>query len=399
MINREITYERDINKSYMKIPAVIEICFDEKLIFLKNYTGCIPVEKCFVNGQGQYWYNITGKQALDAYCRANQVGLNFFETLILRICSQLEILEWNLIDTNCLMIDPELIFLNNKGDEISFVLYPCSNIDFFKDLQQLLEYLLTKLNHEEKEAVKAAYKIYEMTLSETYSIADLKDAILKEKSNREQPDKELPSNFKEKNKAGISNTFEDRNIVNKEINYTHRMTQDRGLAVKESTTYNYSIEEKLTGLFERTKQLLHINPSGKIKNKVQPKEEIPMVVYPEDEEVQEILEIHPTICMASSFGKARGLLLYEGCGEYKDYELKQSICFIGKSLKVHMLIERETISQIHAKIEYIDDTYYIEDLNSTNGTYLNDTLLNYKERKILQPGDMVRFADVKYRFW
>ena len=395
MINREIIYERDINNSYMKIPSVIEACFDEKLIFLKNYNGCIPVEKCFVNGQGQYWYNITGKQALDAYCRANQIGLNFFETLILRICSQLEILEWNLIDTNCLMVDPELIFLNSKGDEISFVLYPCSNIDFFRDLQQLLEYLLTKLNHGEKEAVKAAYKIYEMTLSETYSITDLKDTILKEKANREQSDKEPASNFK-------ANTFQNKNVVNKEINYTHRITQDRPLSVKESTAYNYSIEEKLTGLFERTKRLLHINPAGKIekiKNRVPLKEEIPMVVYPEDEEVQEVQEIHPTICMASSIGKARGLLLYEGCGGYKDYELKQSICLIGKSSKVHMLIDRETISQIHAKIEYMEDSYYIEDLNSTNGTYLNDTLLNYKERKLLQPGDMIRFADVKYRFW
>ena len=144
MINREITYERDINKSYMKIPAVMEACFDEKLMTQKKYTGCIPMEKCFVNGKGQYWYNITGKQALDAYCRINPIGLQFFETLILRICSQLEVLEWNLIDTNCLMVDPELIFLNSRGEELSFVLYPCNSSDFFKDLQQLMEYLFNR---------------------------------------------------------------------------------------------------------------------------------------------------------------------------------------------------------------------------------------------------------------
>ena len=29
MINKTITYERDVHKSYMKIPAVVEACFDE----------------------------------------------------------------------------------------------------------------------------------------------------------------------------------------------------------------------------------------------------------------------------------------------------------------------------------------------------------------------------------
>ena len=56
------------------------------------------------------------------------------------------------------------------------------------------------------------------------------------------------------------------------------------------------------------------------------------------------------------------------------------------------------ISQFHAKIEWMDDVYYIEDTNSTNGTYVNDTLLNYKEKRELTPGDSIRFADVKYRF-
>lgn len=34
------------------------------------------------------------------------------------ICSEMEILEWNLIQTNCLMLDPELIFITNSNQEI-----------------------------------------------------------------------------------------------------------------------------------------------------------------------------------------------------------------------------------------------------------------------------------------
>ena len=140
MINREITYERNISSSYMKIPSIMEECFDENLILKRKYTGCITMEKCFVNGQGQYWYHITGKQALDAYCRVHQIGITFFETLILRICNQLEVLEWNLIDSNCLMVDPELIFLNSQGEDITFILYPDKKANFLQDFQQLMEY-------------------------------------------------------------------------------------------------------------------------------------------------------------------------------------------------------------------------------------------------------------------
>ena len=132
MINREITYERNVNKSYMKIPAVRELCLDEKLIFRKLYQGILPMEKCYVNGCGQYWYNISGKQALDAYCRIHSINQNFFETLILRICSQLEVLEWNLIDTRCLVVDPELIFVDHNGENFSFILYPDTKGNFLE---------------------------------------------------------------------------------------------------------------------------------------------------------------------------------------------------------------------------------------------------------------------------
>ena len=102
--------------------------------------------------------------------------------------------------------------------------------------------------------------------------------------------------------------------------------------------------------------------------------------------------------MASTLGETQGLLIYEGIGDYPDFQLEEDVCMIGKNPKVRLCIHKDTISQFHAKIDYLDHTYYIEDLNSTNGTYVNDEIINYKEKKALSPGDVIRFADVKYRF-
>ena len=39
MINREITYERSVSRSYMKIPACLEASFDETIMLKKEISG------------------------------------------------------------------------------------------------------------------------------------------------------------------------------------------------------------------------------------------------------------------------------------------------------------------------------------------------------------------------
>ena len=360
MINNEITYERSVTKSYMKIPAVKETCLDEKLILKRGYQGFVSMEKCYVDGVGQYWYDISGKQALDAFCRVNQIDQRFFETIILQICNQLEALEWNLIDANCMVVNPELIFINHSGEEVSFVLYPNAKGNILDELQELMEYLLTKLNHGDRVGVQQAYEIYNVTLQEGYSIEDLKQVIL---SSRK------PLIYEQEEAIDIAEEPEDMTL--------------------ESEDLYVEIERKLVGIWDRVKEIL--------QRKEKEKEKTPMVVYPEEVEEEETQVINPTICLANNCGQAMGKLFSVG-GDEPDFELAQGDDILGKSPKATLRVTRETISQLHAKFEYSDSKYYIEDLNSTNGTYVNEELLNYKEKRVLTPGDILCFADVKYRF-
>lgn len=376
MINREITYERTVNRSYMKIPSVPEDSFDEKLMLKKHIFGLLPVEKCYVNGLGQYWYNISGRQALDAFCRVNQVGKEFFESLILRLCEQVDLLEWNLLDSNCLVVDPELIFVNHSGDDVSFIVYPCNKGDLFLDLQQLMEFLLTKLNHSEPKAVSAAYKIYELILSEGFTMSDLKNHILN---------------------ARMENTvIEPQNMVVKtesttdtEVNLSNKSRSDSKIR-----KWLRFVQEKLAVFQEK----FHWKP-GKLLDKKATPELPPTIIYPEDEEEEEVTQVHPTVCIAQMPAGPRGVLLCENHGEFPDFQLEKSTCMLGKNPKVQCHIDCETISQFHARIEYADGNYYIEDLNSTNGTQVNDEALAYKQKHCLVAGDLLRFADVTYRFY
>lgn len=72
--------------------------------------------------------------------------------------------------------------------------------------------------------------------------------------------------------------------------------------------------------------------------------------------------------------------------------------WIGHGPEADARIVRDTVSQIHARIDRDGDHYYIEDLNSTNGTCVNDEALVYKERRLLKINDIVQIADIRYRF-
>lgn len=368
MINREITYKRDVNNSYMIIPAMPEESFDEKRMLRGKIEGIVPVEKCYVASVGQYWYDITGKQALDGYCRIHSVNRVFFENFMLRLCNIIETLEWNLIDVNCLVLDPELVFLNSFGDEIFGVIYPFHKSTLLMELQQLMEFLLSKLDHTDMEAVGCAYKIYEMTVSESVSVQEIKEMILEEQAKRVKP--EIVS------------------VMTRE----HENTEKE----KEPVTILQSagIED-----YPWIKELLS---KGKaLVQKYFPKQNKEVaVVYPEEEEREEKKTpvIHPTVCITPEKSPEYHLFS-ERKDMFPDYELGQESCIVGKNPNVKIRIEKDTISQFHARIEVQGGKYYIEDLNSTNGTYVNEQMLDYKVRRPLERGDRIRFADVRYQFY
>jgi|GEM_PF-6543758 len=66
--------------------------------------------------------------------------------------------------------------------------------------------------------------------------------------------------------------------------------------------------------------------------------------------------------------------------------------------KYGLVIRDDTVSRMHAKIHIGEDGYFLEDLNSTNGTFLNETAVLGREKKKLRDGDRVRFAALEYIF-
>ena len=62
---------------------------------------------------------------------------------------------------------------------------------------------------------------------------------------------------------------------------------------------------------------------------------------------------------------------------------------IGRSSKSDLFIDQESVSRQHARITFDGSSYWIQDLRSTNGTYINDAMVRDQR---LRDGDQVRIG-------
>ena len=71
---------------------------------------------------------------------------------------------------------------------------------------------------------------------------------------------------------------------------------------------------------------------------------------------------------------------------------------IGRQVGVSWLIDHGSVSRLHAEVTWVDGAWVLRDIGSTNGTFVNGSLLPRGRTYQLHPQDEVRFGDVRFRF-
>ncbi len=80
--------------------------------------------------------------------------------------------------------------------------------------------------------------------------------------------------------------------------------------------------------------------------------------------------------------------------ETQDFQISKKLIYIGRSRKkCHIVLEDDDVSSIHAKIEVYGKKVFIEDLDSSNGVYLNGDKV---QRVQLAKGDEILIGNVSF---
>ncbi len=89
------------------------------------------------------------------------------------------------------------------------------------------------------------------------------------------------------------------------------------------------------------------------------------------------------------------LVVLEGSNRGKKIDLNKPILKIGKREDNDLVVDEKTVSRNHLIIEQKENSYLLKDLESTNGTFIND--IRVKEA-YLSPGDVIRIGNVQIEF-
>jgi len=84
-------------------------------------------------------------------------------------------------------------------------------------------------------------------------------------------------------------------------------------------------------------------------------------------------------------------------GEYKDleYVLEYDEFTMGRHFDCDLVLKEETVSSRHAKIKKNEGNYEIEDLNSSNGTFINGEKI---KKQSLRTGDLISIDKMEFKF-
>ena len=83
--------------------------------------------------------------------------------------------------------------------------------------------------------------------------------------------------------------------------------------------------------------------------------------------------------------------------KYVDIALNKETLIVGRHKKTaDILLNDPAIGKLHAELICEKDTYYLRDLNSVNGTFINEERLMPYEMKAISKGDHIKFSTIIY---
>lgn len=372
-----IQYQRNLKNSYMVViepgqPLNMDGQLAEKMIQRQRIPGLLHWVTMEHEGDMTFWYQITGLQSLSDWLTHHALDYKLFGHLLSELLALQEELPRFYLKTQHLLLQSEQIFLDASGEQVVFCYEPLWNRDPRRSLQELMEQLLPKIDHADKDAVRLGYGLYEKCQEEN---ADVWNYVLEQNTGNACIHQETGEEF-----------ATDR---------PEQTDQPEQKAVKKENTQRKSsgIPEKMLEKLPVTSALSWVRSLGK-KKKEKP---APVYLF-EPEEKEEVCE-NPTVYLGAK-EIAEGRLLYRGAGEESSFVIEgDSFLLGGRNEQADGQIQASGVSRNHARITREEDQYYIEDLNSKNGTYLNGELLAYKQKCPVNPGDHLRFAREEYVFF
>lgn len=405
----QVEYKKEWMDTYLWIlpENQIQDSYIEKMLLHNQGEGRLEFSKQQKEGEEYYCYKITGKKALNSVYSMMTIGERQIRGILQQLFTSLEAGKEYLLVEEDFVLSPQYIFVTFPQMEMELCYVPGYGIPLKEQLEGLFEYLLNRVDYDDKKAVELLYNCYMFCMKEQGGLKEIKHLL----------GEQVQETVIEQSPLLYKNRTEETIAISKKID------------IEENKKY-LEIEEKQenSSLYNKKVEDLEQNEKKSVTKKKGKKK----VVYPE---VEEKIQTPSYISWISNlfFSKQKKMAVAEEKEEYqvesmKEKEIDESertmllsvipqtegvtlICgstgeiipitkfpfYIGSTSDyVDYVLKKEGVSRIHCCISKKGDAYYLADLNSTNGTYLNKKEVMPGKDELLSANDEIRIASVEF---
>ncbi len=357
--------------------------YEIKMLRYNRIPKLLDLQVIEENEKKEYWYEITGLQSLSAQMELYPMNFLKLRELAESICDLKEGLERYFLEEENVWYSPELIFQDRRTRQFRYCYIPGSHTSK-EGLKTLMEDVLNHLDHSDPQAVKAAYDIYERAATGNLGIRDLMRGILADPISGDP-----------------GNTL---SAVNSEWLLGDRGRQEPGNGSREEAEgYMDDRREDPDGRGSRRSRRFAM-PAFLVRHRQGRADDESGPDWRDGwEKADRIAErsaepgYGETEYLDIVHRKADLQFIYQGTGREQSFSADHFPFLIGKEQgAVDQCLRSPAASRVHAKILENAGEFFLEDENSTNGTFLNGEILPYRTPVQLKKNDRVVFGTEEY---
>lgn len=367
----DIKYRNDITKNYMLLEVYsTEVDYRSKMLVSNHIPGLLDTQMIHLDGRQQFMYDISSLQPIERVFERRKMTERDILSIIKSICNVAEYTEKYLLRTENIIWETSMMYMNLENSQISFVYNPFWEKQIHVSFHTLSAYFLERVDYSDKRSIEKAYLFNEIISKEIFTL------------------RELQRMFTE---AG--------DITGRQMNRADPAEED----IQENLVYSEEEEEtteqRSAGWLEKYKYLWLEKVKG-YYHSIRPEAEMQLKDKDEGYSIQSDRkwseEIGATTLMG---GEPEEGIAFLSCTQgYEDIYMDTPHMIVGKLPKnVDVIVDAPSVSRIHMRCKCEDKRYYIEDLNTTNGTFLNgEKIAPYCQQEVFD-GDKVRLGGVEYK--
>lgn len=406
----EISYRREMKHNYLIIDPDESghEGYESRMLVSNSIEGLLRFRLKYLDTKEYYYYDITSRQPLKRLLESRCISMTEIKRLIIQIVQTLDNLDTFLLREEQLLMEPEYIYITPESFDVNLCLVPGRVSCFPRAISELLQYLLGKVDHQDKECVVLAYGLYQESLKDNYGIEDLLKLILK----TDTPPQEESSAKCEEIHEEMPVQEKEEGVASERVSHSSSLWRISGFII--TNILGFSGLYFILGLYRLLPYGIILfagsgyiwfygakkYESGKKVLKEEPVLESWKLSFDEPEPKADMIAESGcnTVLLANTntSQEIRKLVSLDG-GE--DILLPYFPFVIGKQEGIaDYVLNKDTVSRLHVRLDHDEDGYKITDLNSTNGTAVNNQMLETNETVYLSSGDEIFVANVRFRF-